>query len=201
MPVSGYEDQQQMAHKVCPFWVGYVLVNPMRRLLHNPGRILGSHIKPGMTVLDMGCAMGFFSLPLAEMIGPTGKVVCADVQEKMLQALEKRAARAGLADRVVTRLCEGRAPDLGHLNGRVDFALAFAVAHEVPDRAAFFSEICRVMKSGTECLLAEPRKRVSPEQFEETVSAAGGAGLELVDRPRIALCHAALLRKRPAWEA
>lgn len=48
-----------------------------------------------MTVLDVGSAMGFFSLPMAEMVGPGGKVVCIDVQLKMLQVLRRRAVEGG----------------------------------------------------------------------------------------------------------
>ena len=94
-----------MAGKVCPHWVGYLLASPLRRLFHNPRKILGPYVEPGMTVLDIGCAMGFFSLPLARMIGKRGKVVCVDAQENMLVSLQKRARKAGLADRIIPHLC------------------------------------------------------------------------------------------------
>jgi len=48
--------------------------------------------------------MGFFSLPLARMVGPNGKVLCVDLQEKMLRSLHKRALKAGVADRIISRL-------------------------------------------------------------------------------------------------
>jgi len=34
-----------MAGKVCPFWIGYLLANPLRRLFQNPDRILGPYVK------------------------------------------------------------------------------------------------------------------------------------------------------------
>ena len=75
-----------MSSRVCPFWLGYWLACPARRLIHDPRRMLGPLVKEGMAVLDVGPARGFFTLPLARMVGPSGKVVCVDVQERMLAA-------------------------------------------------------------------------------------------------------------------
>ena len=94
-----------MAERVCPVWVGYLLASPVRKLFQNPKKILAPYVEDGMKVLDVGCAMGFFSLPLARMIGSNGKVICVDVQEKMIKSLEKRAQKAGLANRIETRVC------------------------------------------------------------------------------------------------
>jgi 2-polyprenyl-3-methyl-5-hydroxy-6-metoxy-1,4-benzoquinol methylase len=58
-----------MAQRVCPIWVGYLLASPVRKLYQNPKKILGAYVREGMKILDIGCAMGFFSLPLAEMTG------------------------------------------------------------------------------------------------------------------------------------
>ena len=69
-----------MAKHVCPFFMGYLLLNPLRKLLENPDRLLGPFVRPGMTVLEPGCAMGFFTLPLARMVGATGRVIAVDIQ-------------------------------------------------------------------------------------------------------------------------
>jgi ubiquinone/menaquinone biosynthesis C-methylase UbiE len=69
-------------HRICPWWIGYILANPLRRLLQKPEEILRPYIKKGMNVLDIGCGMGFFSLPIARMVGDTGKVVCVDFKKK-----------------------------------------------------------------------------------------------------------------------
>ncbi len=45
-------------HGVCPWWVGYCLTSPLRRLLHDPARILAPYIKADMTVLEPGPGMG-----------------------------------------------------------------------------------------------------------------------------------------------
>ncbi|TFH43073.1 MAG: methyltransferase type 11, partial [Chrysiogenales bacterium] len=89
---------------VCPWWLGFFLASPLRKLFQNPEKILGPHVREGMTLVDVGSGMGFFSLPMARMAGPGGRVICFDVQEKMLRHLARRAAGAGLSGIIETRL-------------------------------------------------------------------------------------------------
>lgn len=184
-----------MSKRVCPWWLGYWLLNPLRRLMHNPEKILAPFVTAGMTVLDVGPGMGFFSLPLARMAGPDGKVVCVDLQEKMLRALERRAAAAGLSDRIVTRICTPASLCLDDFSGKIDFALVFAVVHEVPDPANFFAELSGALKPGAFCLFAEPKGHVSVQEFEDSLAIAGQKGLRRVESPRIARSRAGLLKK------
>lgn len=184
-----------MATHVCPWWVGYFLVSPLRRLFHNPDELLAAFVTPGMTVLDVGPGMGFFTLPLATMVGPTGRVVCVDVQERMLQALMKRARAAQLAARILTHVCEPMSLGLDDFAGRIDFALAFAVVHEMSDPPGFFSGVARLLKPGARCLVAEPRGHVAPPAFEAMLAAARQAGLSEEDRPSIRWSRTAVLKK------
>jgi len=184
-----------MADPVCPFWIGYLLASPIRRLWHNPEKILEPYINLGMKVLDMGCAMGFFSLPMAKMVGSQGKVICIDVQERMVRSLVKRAQQAGLHERIETRVCSDSSFCLEDMKEEIDFALAFAVVHEVPDCLPFFSQVCRALKPAGRLLLAEPKGRVSNNDFEEFISAAQAGGLEVAGRPYIRSARAVLLQK------
>jgi len=184
-----------MSKRVCPWWLGYWLVNPLRRMIHNPDKILAPFVTAGMTVLDVGPGMGFFSLPLAGMAGPGGKVVCVDLQEKMLLALQRRAAAAQLAERIVSRVCTPTSLCIDDFSGKIDFALAFAVVHEVPDPASFFAELSRALKPGAFCLVAEPKGHVSVQEFEDSLAIAGQKGLRRVGSHRITWSHAALLKK------
>ncbi|MFH1219526.1 MAG: class I SAM-dependent methyltransferase [Candidatus Eisenbacteria bacterium] len=188
-------------HHLCPFWVGYLLASPIRTLIQNPGKILAPFVSPGMQVLEVGPAMGFFSLPLARLVGPSGRVVCVDLQEKMLRALVRRARRAGLADRIETRVCGAETLGVADLAGQTDFVLAFAVVHEVGDRARLFSEIRGVLKVGGRVLFAEPKTHVSGRGFEESLSAAERSGLRQVDSPKIARSYAVLLEASPLERA
>ncbi len=184
-----------MAEHVCPVWVGYLLVNPIRKLFQNPKKLLGQHVTDGMTALDIGCAMGFFSLPLAEMVGAQGKVICVDIQENMIRSLEKRAHKAGLSDRIETRLCGQDSLGLDDVTGKIDFALAVAVVHEVPDAGSFYSEIYGAVKPGGRFLVAEPKGHVSKADFDATVSLAEQTGFNVLNRSLAFSDRAALLQK------
>ena len=97
---------------VCPWWGGYFIDNWLRRLLHKPERIVGAYIRPGMTVMDVGCGMGLFSIAMAAMVGDAGRVLAVDLQPQMLRTLEQRAERAGVADRIQTHTCRADSLDV-----------------------------------------------------------------------------------------
>jgi ubiquinone/menaquinone biosynthesis C-methylase UbiE len=185
-----------LSHRVCPWWLGYVLASPLRRLLQDPETIMRAYVKEGMSGLDVGCGMGFFSLPLAELVGATGKVVCVDLQEKMIRGLLRRAEKAGLSGRIDARVADQNSLKLEDLAGEIDFALLFALAHEVPDKERLFSEVYAVMKRTGNLLLAEPAGHVSKKDFEKTVSLAKGVGFELLQQPQIRRSHAVLFQIR-----
>jgi ubiquinone/menaquinone biosynthesis C-methylase UbiE len=184
-----------MAERMCPVWVGYLLASPVRKLFQNPKKILSPYVQKGMKVLDIGCAMGFFSLPLAELVGSGGKVICIDVQEKMIASLEKRAKKAGLSDNIEVRVCPSDSLGLEDVKEQIDFAAVIAVVHEVPDATSFFAEVYRTVKPDGQLLVAEPKGHVSQEDFELTVSTAKQAGFSIIDRPRISRTRAVLLGK------
>lgn len=185
-----------MAEHVCPVWIGYLLASPIRKLFQNPAKILRPHIQPGMTVVDVGSAMGFFSLPMARLVGPEGKVLAVDSQAGMVNALRKKVKRAGLMERLEARLCSPASLELADFREQVDFVLAFAVVHEVPAASNLFEEIFQALKPAGRLLLAEPRGHVTPKEFEVTVAAAEKAGFESVSRPSVRRSLAVLMQKQ-----
>lgn len=184
-----------MAHAVCPWWLGYFLASPLRRLVQDPAAILGPHVTGGMIVFEPGPGMGFFTLELARRVGKEGKVVAVDVQPRMIEELRRRAAKAGLADRVDARVGPGAGMGIDDLEGRVDFVLAFAVVHELPDRDRFFAEAFRALKPGGRLLLAEPSFHIPKREFEASIEAARECGLRPDSRPEIRWTRTAVLRK------
>lgn len=182
-----------MANRVCPWWLGYALVSPLRRLWQPPRLILAPFVREGMLVLEPGCGMGFFTLDLARLVGATGRVVAVDLQERMLAGLMRRARRAGLADRIEARLAQPDRLGVSDLAGRVDVALALHVVHEVPDAASFFSEIVATLKPDGRLVFVEPRGHVSEDTFAASLSLAVQAGFRVIERPRVRRDPAALL--------
>jgi ubiquinone/menaquinone biosynthesis C-methylase UbiE len=175
--------------------MGYLLASPLRRWWQNPEQLLAPYLRAGVTVLEPGPGMGFFTLPMARMVGATGRVVALDIQAKMLDVLRRRAAKAKLLDRVETRLATAESMHLDDLRGAVDFVLAGAVVHEMPSAERFFQEAAAASKDGALLLLAEPAGHVTTETFAVELEAARQAGWDLVSRPTVRRCLAALLRK------
>lgn len=176
-----------MSH-ICPVWGGHLLLNPLRKLLENPKTMLGPHVRSGMTVLEPGCGMGFFTLPLARMVGEMGRVITLDVQPGMLASLAKRAERAGLADRIEGRLIDPDRLELSDLEGRADLVAAIHMVHETPDPARFFQAMRACLKRGGKLLVVEPRGHVPGKAFADTVSLAMGQGFAL-ESSRDGLTH------------
>jgi ubiquinone/menaquinone biosynthesis C-methylase UbiE len=186
-----------MSH-TCPWWGGYFLLVPVRRLLHSPARVLGPFARPGMVVVEPGCGMGFFTLDLARIVSPGGRVIAVDLQPQMLAGLRRRLARVGLEAAVDVRLAGPDRLGLDDLAGGVDLVVAFYMVHEVRDPAAFFAEVARALKPDGTVLVVEPPLHVSRAAFESSLAGARRAGLVVRDRPRIGLNHAALLGRRAA---
>jgi ubiquinone/menaquinone biosynthesis C-methylase UbiE len=163
--------------------------------MQNPEQLLAPYLRKGMTVLEPGPGMGFFTLPMAALVGASGRVVALDLQEKMLEKLRRRANKAGVQKQIEARVVGPESMGLEDLRGKADFALAFAVVHEVPSAERFFAELAAALKTGGQCLLAEPGGHVSEEVFAKELEAAAKAGFQLVSRPPVQRSLAAVLRK------
>jgi ubiquinone/menaquinone biosynthesis C-methylase UbiE len=171
---------QHHAHR-CPWWIGWALVSPLRRLLENPEDLLGPLIRTGQRVLEVGPGMGFFTTTLAERVGDQGHVYCVDVQPQMLEGLRKRLRRRGLDKRVETRLCTSKDLGISDLNGSIDVATIIHVLHEMDDPRAALQSMAQALRPGGCLLLIEPKGHVKPEQFETALAIAREFGL--VDSP------------------
>jgi len=181
-----------MGDHVCPWWLAYTFDNPIRQLFHKPEKILNPYLQNGMTAIDIGCGMGFFSIGMARLVGENGLVISVDLQQKMLNVLRKRAKRAGLADRIRVHRCE---PDSIGINQKGDFALTFWMAHEVPNVKEFLRQVYLVLKSTGKFLLVEPKLHTPLSRFEEIMSSSLQAGFRTVDTPRILFSRTALFEK------
>ncbi len=182
-----------MAH-VCPWWAGFLLVSPLRRLVEKPEQMLGPYIAPGARILEPGSGMGFFSLPMARLAGGNGLVVCVDLQEKMLAHLRQRARRAGLDGRIETRLASESGLGVEDLAGSMDLAVALHLVHEVPDQGRFFAQVAAALRPGGRLVLLEPRGHVKEADFLASLGRAEAAGLELRSRGDLGRLSAVLAK-------
>jgi ubiquinone/menaquinone biosynthesis C-methylase UbiE len=177
----------------CPWWLCFTFDNFLRRRFQNPTKIMSSYIKEGWMVLDVGPGMGYFSIPMAQLVGPSGKVIAADLQKHMLDAIYRRAVRVGVQDRIILHQTQG--DDLG-LTQAIDFCLAFWMVHEVRNRRRLLSQIASILKYDGTMLVAEPKLHVSKANFNATLSLAQEVGFQVVDQPEIFLSNVAILKKR-----
>lgn len=184
--------------RICPWWLAPTLDNPIRRLVHNPEKILGRLIEEGDTVLDLGCGSGTFTIAMAKMAGEDGRVIAVDLQDRMLQLLRKKAAKEGLSSRITTHRGEPDGigiPEGSAILGRVDFALAFYMVHEVADQGAFLREVASLLKEDAGLLIVEPKLHVSKSAFRRMKEAAAGAGLMEIYEPKIWFSRSVLFRQ------
>jgi len=175
---------------VCPAEFSGSLDNPFRRLIHKPGKILSPFIKKGMTVLDLGCGPGYFTGDLANLVGEEGRVIAADLQEKMLDKMALKIKAMGVEKRVESHKCSD---DKIGLMKKVDFVLAFWMVHEVPDQPGMFKELRNILNTGGRILVIEPKMHVPSAAFAKTVACSETAGFEIVERPKVVISRSVLL--------
>ncbi len=178
------------SHHVCTWWLAYTFDNPLRGLIHNPAKILSGYVKPGMTVIDIGCGMGHFTLGLAELVGDTGKVIAVDLQQQMLDIMLKRATTRGLARRIIPHCTR---PAAIGITTPVDFGLAFWMIHEVPEPALFFKEVAAILKPSAKLLYAEPVFHVSAQKFNTILAVAEKSGFSISRTLAVRFSRAVLL--------
>jgi ubiquinone/menaquinone biosynthesis C-methylase UbiE len=177
---------------ICPWWLAYTFDNPLRRFLHDPYAILMPYVREGMTTIDLGCGMGYFSRAIAKIVGDAGTVISVDLQKEMLAITRKRAEKDGVARRI--RFVLAKDDDIG-VTDQVDFALAFWMVHEVTDTRNFFLQVYTILKPTGTFLIAEPKMHVTNDRFEEMLSLARETGFMITATPSIRYSRSVALRK------
>jgi ubiquinone/menaquinone biosynthesis C-methylase UbiE len=177
-----------MAHSICSVEHAGALDSRIRRWFQNPRKILAPFLREGMTAVDYGCGPGFFTLDMAELVGESGHVVAADLQQGMLDIVAGKVRAQGYEKRVELHLCGG-----SPLACKADFLLLFYMVHEVPDKEALFREAASALKPDGRILFVEPPLHVSGKLFREELEIARKVGLVAVGKPDFAVSKAVLL--------
>jgi len=180
---------------VCPWQAGPILTSKFRKMFHDPVKITGPYLSAGMTVMDIGCGFGFFTIPMSDIVGKHGKVVAVDLQQGMLNGLDKNIADKG-NDNITAQLCEYNTLRIQQWNGAIEFALIFYMLHEVRDKERFIQEIYDVLAPSGKVLFSEPFLHVSRNNFQKSLGIFYRIGFEAIDTPDIPVSRAVILQKK-----
>lgn len=179
-------------NRVCPVELANSLDNKIRRWLQNPQKILAPFVQEGMTVLDIGCGPGFFSVEMAKMVGKSGRVISADLQDGMLQKLSNKIKGTEFEARITPVKCD---KDKINVSDKVDLILAFFMVHEVPNKDSFFKELKNLLNEHGQFLLIEPKLfHVSKEEFQTTITLAESVGFKIHQGPKLPFSWSAILK-------
>jgi ubiquinone/menaquinone biosynthesis C-methylase UbiE len=150
-PVSGRVIAQVMGYEGAAW-----LERPEREYEEQPSKAIAAlDIKPGQVVADVGAGSGYYTVRLAERVGPTGQVFATDIQPEMLALLRARVTRARL-DNVETVLSADADPRLPE--GRFDLILMVDVYHELARPQAVLQKLRASLKPDGRLVLIEFRK-------------------------------------------
>jgi len=130
-----------------PTWLSWCVErdNPFAKVHQVATIIKHLDLKPGMTVLDVGCGPGRVSIPLAKEVGAKGEVVAMDIQAGMLDKVRNKAKAADLKNIQFLHAGVGE-EKLAH--NKFDRALMVTVLGEIPNQKAALKEVFSALKPG-----------------------------------------------------
>lgn len=136
------------------------LEDPNRETWQQPEAVIHSlGIRLGDDVADLGAGSGYFTVRLAEVVGPTGKVYAVDLDPQMLEYVERRAKEEQL-ENIQTILVEPNDPKLG--SASVDLIFICNTLHHISDRDKYYPLLAQALKPGGRLVDIDFEKRASP---------------------------------------
>lgn len=142
------------------------LNRPERIQEENPEEMLAQlELKEGMTVCDMGCGDGYYTMELAKRVGPSGKVFAVDIQPEMLQELSRRCQQFDLKN---VDMLLGSPHDPKLPEGKLDLILMVDVYHEFSNPVEMLAAMRQSLKADGRIALVEfraedPQVPIKPE--------------------------------------
>lgn len=143
----------------------------------NPAEVVAqSGLMMGQVVADLGCGNGFYVLPAAQMIGPTGVVYAVDVQTSKLAATVSIANQFGYKNVRVIQANLAK-PLLDIEMNSCDLVIVGNILHQIPEKAELIKNIYRILKS--------PGGRVVIVEWKRTATPFGPALDKRVDQEKL----------------
>ncbi len=102
-------------------------------------------IAPGMTVLDLGCGPGFVTRDLAQLLGPTGRVIAIDASQRYIDFVNRTPAPPGAAP-IDARVGDAHDPDIPPAS--IDAAYSRWVFTFLPEPGRAIAGVARALKPG-----------------------------------------------------
>ena len=128
----------------CPAWFAPVLDTRWRRLIQPADRVLArSGIAEGMSVLEVGCGSGCFTLEANRIAGESGRMIALDFQEGMLRRLREKIRKGGMKRIALLR---AGAEAIPIADATCDLVFMVTVLPEIGDTSRALGEIWRVLK-------------------------------------------------------
>lgn len=167
------------------------LDDPKRNELLPVATVLGSlAVFLGEAIADVGAGTGYFSLPLAEAVGPKGRVYAVDAQVEMLARIRRKLDSSALAN---IELIHAEAGCTALPDSTCDLFFLSNIWHEIDDKTAVLQESMRVLKAGGRIAILDWRidvgpeagpplaHRIDPSQAKAALTAAGFSQIALAE--------------------
>jgi ubiquinone/menaquinone biosynthesis C-methylase UbiE len=132
------------------------LERPEREDEEAPSKALDAlELKPGMVVADIGAGSGYYSSRIAKRVGPTGRVYATDIQQGMIDILDRRIKAEGLTNitTVLGGMDDPRLPPAS-----IDLAIMVDVYHELQQPQIFLQRLKETFRPNGRLVLLEFRK-------------------------------------------
>jgi ubiquinone/menaquinone biosynthesis C-methylase UbiE len=145
----------------------------------DPHKLLDGLVLEGMTVFEPACGQGDFTLPLARMVGASGKVIAVDAEPDRVAAAGRRVMKSRLMDRMTFRLADAGRLGTGDLAGRVDLVVDARPVDVAAPHERQCSELWALLKSGGALAMIAPKRHDARVYFADCLSLARAAGFRL----------------------